>query len=53
METELLVRDEAGRKGVSLQRLKFVLFGPKTESFAPVVGPEKPCSGNQAALRAC
>jgi len=35
-ETMLLVRDEAGRKGVSLQRLRFLLFGPKTESFAAV-----------------
>ena len=35
-ETMLLVRDEADRKGVSLQRLKFLLFGPKTESFATV-----------------
>jgi len=35
-ETMLLVRDEAERKGVSLQRLKFLLFGSKTESFAAV-----------------
>jgi hypothetical protein len=35
-ETMLLVRDEAGRKGVSVQRLQFLLFGPKTESFAAV-----------------
>ncbi len=35
-ETMLLVRDEAERKGVSLQRLKFILFGSKTESFAAV-----------------
>lgn len=36
VETMLVVRDEAGRKGVSLDRLKFLLFGPKTESFAAV-----------------
>jgi hypothetical protein len=35
-ETMLLVRDEANQKGVSLQRLKFLLFGSKTESFAAV-----------------
>jgi len=35
-ETMLLVRDEVERKGVSLQRLKFILFGSKTESFAAV-----------------
>lgn len=35
-ETMLLVRDEAEREGVSLQRLKFILFGSKTESFAAV-----------------
>ena len=35
-ETMLLVRDEVGRKGVSLQRLRFLMFGPKTESFAAV-----------------
>lgn len=34
VETMLVVRDEAGRKDVSLQRLKYLLFGPKTESFA-------------------
>jgi len=36
VETMLLVRDEAARKGVSVQRLQFLLFGPKTESFAAV-----------------
>ena len=36
METMLLVRDEAGRKDVSLDRLKYLFFGPKTESFAAV-----------------
>ena len=36
VETMLLVRDEAARKGVSAQRLQFLLFGPKTESFAAV-----------------
>ena len=35
-ETMLLLRDEAARKGASLQRLQFFLFGPKTESFAAV-----------------
>jgi len=34
VETMLVVRDEAGRKDVSLQRLKYLLFGPKTESLA-------------------
>lgn len=31
-----VVRDEAGRRDVSLQRLMFLLFGPKTESFEAV-----------------
>jgi len=35
-ETMLMVRDEAGRKDVSLDRLKYLFFGPKTESFAAV-----------------
>ena len=35
-ETMLLARDEVGRKGVSLDRLKYLFFGPKTESFAAV-----------------
>ena len=36
LETMLLVRDEAGQEGVSLSRLKYLIFGPKTESFAAV-----------------
>jgi hypothetical protein len=36
VETMLVVRDEAGRKDVSLDRLKYLFFGPKTESFATV-----------------
>ncbi len=36
VETMLVLRDEAGRKDVSLQRLKYLLFGPKSESFAAV-----------------
>jgi hypothetical protein len=36
VETMLLLRDEAGQKGVSIQRLQFILHGPKTESFAAV-----------------
>ena len=36
METMLIARDEVGRKGVSLDRLKYLFFGPKTESFAAV-----------------
>jgi len=35
-ETMLLVRDEVGQEGVSLNRLKYLFFGPKTESFAAV-----------------
>jgi hypothetical protein len=36
VETMLMVRDEAGQKDVSLDRLKYLFFGPKTESFAAV-----------------
>lgn len=36
VETMLVLREEAERKGASAQRLKFLLFGPKTESFAAV-----------------
>ena len=36
VETMLMVREEAGQKDVSLDRLKYLFFGPKTESFAAV-----------------
>lgn len=36
VETMLMVRDESVQKGVSVQRLQFILHGPKTESFAAV-----------------
>jgi len=36
VETMIVIREEAERKGTSAQRLQFLLFGPKTESFAAV-----------------
>ncbi len=36
VETMIALREEAERKGASNERLKFLLFGPKTESFATV-----------------
>jgi hypothetical protein len=36
VETMIVIREEADREGASSQRLKFILFGPKTESFATV-----------------
>ncbi len=36
VETMIALREEAERNGASNQRLKFLLFGPKTESFAAV-----------------
>ena len=36
VETMIVIREEADREGASSQRLKFILFGPKTESFATI-----------------
>ncbi len=36
VETLIVIREEADSGGASSQRLKFILFGPKTESFATI-----------------
>lgn len=45
VDTLAFLNEEVDRKGMSLDKLRFVLFGPKTESTAAVCGEKDPAEG--------